>query len=40
MSDEDSLKLVESIERNAKHYLEIVSRAVDKTMPKESQEIT
>ena len=40
MSEDDSLKLVESIEGNAKHYLDIVSRAVDNIMPKETQEIT
>ena len=34
------LKLVESIERNAKHYIDILSEAVDKVMPKESREIT
>lgn len=34
LSDEEqSLKLVESIETNAYHYIEILSRAVDKVMP-------
>lgn len=39
MREEESLKLVQSIERNAKHYIEIVSRAVDAVMPKETQDI-
>lgn len=34
------LKLVESIERNAKHYVDILSQAVDKVMPKETRETT
>lgn len=34
------LKLVESIERNAKHYVDILSQAVDKVMPTETREIT
>ena len=34
------LKLVESIERNAKHYVDILSQAVDKVMPKETKEIS
>lgn len=34
LSDEEqSLKIVESIETNAHHYIEILSRAVDKVMP-------
>ena len=34
------LRLVDSIERNAKHYIDILSQAVDKVMPKETKEIT
>lgn len=34
-----SLKLVSSIERNAKHYLDIMARAVDKVMPLPTREI-
>ncbi|KAI9739497.1 MAG: Mcm2-7 hexameric complex component [Cirrosporium novae-zelandiae] len=40
LPEEQSLRLVESIERNARHYLDIVSEAVDSVMPKESREIT
>ncbi|KAL2176010.1 DNA replication licensing factor MCM7 [Thermothelomyces heterothallicus CBS 202.75] len=36
----EGLKLVEWIEQNTKHYVEIFSRAVDKLMPEPSQEIT
>ena len=35
-----SLKLVSSIEKNAHHYLEILSRAVDKAMPEPRTQIT
>ena len=35
-----NLKLVSSIERNAKHYVEILSRAVDKIMPPTTEGIT
>lgn len=34
------LQLVESIEKNAKHYIDILSQAVDKVMPKETREIS
>lgn len=34
------LRLVDSIERNAKHYVDVLSQAVDKIMPKESKEVT
>ena len=34
------LKLVESIEKNAKHYIDILSQAVDKVMPKETRQIS
>lgn len=36
--DEHNYKLVESIERNAHHYLEIFSRAVDKVLPQPTAE--
>jgi DNA replication licensing factor MCM7 len=35
-----SLKLVSSIQKNAHHYLEILSRAVDKAMPEPRTQIT
>lgn len=34
------LRLVDSVERNAKHYVDILSQAVDKVMPKETKEVT
>ncbi|KAK4694948.1 DNA replication licensing factor MCM7, partial [Lecanoromycetidae sp. Uapishka_2] len=34
------LRLVDSVEQNAKHYIDILSKAVDKVMPKETKEIT
>ncbi len=34
------LRLVDSIERNARHYVDVLSRAVDKVMPKETKELT
>lgn len=34
------LRLVESVERNAKHYIELLSLAVDKVIPRETREIT
>ena len=40
MREDESLKLVESVEKNTKHYLDIVSAAVNKVMPKETQEIS
>ncbi|KAE9578848.1 DNA replication licensing factor mcm7 [Colletotrichum fructicola] len=36
----DELHLVESIETNTKHYVELMSRAVDKLMPKPSADTT
>jgi len=33
------LKLVESIETNAKHYLDVMAKAVDKVMPAPTREI-
>ena len=38
--EELGLRLVDSIERNAKHYIDVLSQAVDKVMPKETKEIT
>lgn len=38
--EDESLRLVENIEVNAKHYIEILSLAVDKVMPRETQEIS
>ena len=40
LGDEIDLKLVESIERNARRYIDILSEAVDKVMPKETREIS
>ena len=40
LGEDLGLRLVDSIERNAKHYVDIFSQAVDKVMPKETQEIT
>ena len=37
---QDGLKLVQSIEMNTKHYVEILSRAVDKKMPQPSSDVT
>lgn len=37
--DEQNLRLVESIERNAHHYIEIFSRAVDKCLPEPTREL-
>jgi DNA replication licensing factor MCM7 len=33
------MNLVDSIETNAKHYLDIMSKAVDKVMPDPTREI-
>jgi DNA replication licensing factor MCM7 len=35
----DSLKLVSSIEKNALHYIEIISRAVDACLPPAQEDI-
>ncbi|KAL9616415.1 MAG: hypothetical protein Q9160_008714 [Pyrenula sp. 1 TL-2023] len=40
LGDDARLHLVESIQGNTKHYVDIFSDAVDKVMPKESREIT
>ncbi|KAL5121833.1 DNA replication licensing factor MCM7 [Pleosporales sp. CAS-2024a] len=37
--DEHNYKLVESIERNAHHYIDIVSRAVDKCLPPPTKDV-
>ncbi|KAB5579954.1 MCM2/3/5 family-domain-containing protein [Coniochaeta sp. 2T2.1] len=37
---DENLRLVESIESNTKHYVEIMARAIDKTMPQPSTDIT
>ena len=37
--DEHNYRLVESIERNALHYIEIISRAVDKCLPPPTREL-
>jgi DNA replication licensing factor MCM7 len=37
--NETPMKLVESIETNAKHYLDILSKAVDKVMPNPTREL-
>ncbi|KAL1856251.1 hypothetical protein VTK73DRAFT_8415 [Phialemonium thermophilum] len=36
----EGLKLVQSVETNTKHYVEILSRAVDKLMPQPSNDVT
>lgn len=35
-----ALKLVQSIEGNAKHYVEILSRAIDDCMPEPNSDVT
>ncbi|MCJ1278896.1 Mcm2-7 hexameric complex component [Puttea exsequens] len=35
-----SLRLVDSIQQNAKHYIDILSKAVDRVMPRETKETT
>lgn len=37
--DEHNYRLIESIERNAHHYIEIFSRAVDKCLPPPTREL-
>jgi DNA replication licensing factor MCM7 len=36
---ENNYKLIESIERNAQHYIEIFSRAVDKCLPPPTRDL-
>lgn len=38
--DVSALKLVKSIEENTKHYVEILSRAIDDCMPQPTSEVT
>lgn len=38
--DVSALKLVKSIEENTKHYVEILSRAIDDCMPNPTSEVT
>ena len=40
MPPEQNLKLVESIQKNTKRYIDVFSQAVDAVMPKETKEIT
>lgn len=40
LGDEQNLRLVESITKNTKHYIDLFADAVDKAMPKPSKEIT
>ncbi|TLD25134.1 hypothetical protein PspLS_05530 [Pyricularia sp. CBS 133598] len=37
---DEGLRLVESVEKNTKHYVELVSRAIDKLMPEPSSEVS
>jgi DNA replication licensing factor MCM7 len=37
--DEHNYKLIESIERNAHHYIEIFSRAVDQCLPPPTKDL-
>jgi DNA replication licensing factor MCM7 len=39
MDEEHNYRLIESIERNAYHYIEIFSRAVDKVLPQSTREL-
>lgn len=38
--DVSALKLVKSVEENTKHYVEILSRAIDDCMPNPTSEVT
>lgn len=40
LGEDLGLRLVDSIEKNAKHYIDILSKAVDKVMPKETREVS
>lgn len=40
LPEETDLRLVESVERNTKRYIDVFSQAVDAVMPKETKEIT
>ncbi|KAH8905107.1 DNA replication licensing factor mcm7 [Coniochaeta sp. PMI_546] len=37
---DEGLRLVESVENNTKHYVEIMARAIDKLMPQPSSDVT
>lgn len=37
---DENLKLVESVEKNTKHYVELMSRAIDKLMPQPSHDVS
>ena len=40
LGEDSNLKLVDSVQNNTKHYVDLLSEAVDKIMPKPSKEIT
>ncbi|PYI21990.1 MCM-domain-containing protein [Aspergillus violaceofuscus CBS 115571] len=40
LPDDTDLRLVESVQKNTHHYIELFSRAIDDLMPKESKDIT
>ncbi|KAL4871934.1 hypothetical protein BDV12DRAFT_13692 [Aspergillus spectabilis] len=40
LPEEVDLKLVQSVQKNTKRYIEVISQAVDAVMPKETKEIT
>ncbi|EHA22069.1 DNA replication licensing factor mcm7 [Aspergillus awamori] len=40
LSEDEDLRLVDSVQKNTYHYIDLFSRAVDALMPKESKEIT
>lgn len=40
LGDDQNLKLVESVQKNTKHYIDLFSSAVDSIMPKESEGVT
>ncbi|KAJ5825131.1 Nucleic acid-binding OB-fold [Penicillium robsamsonii] len=40
MPEGEDLKLVESIEKNTKRYIDVISQAVDEVMPRETKDVT
>lgn len=40
LPEEQNLKLVESIQKNTKRYIDVLSQAVDDIMPKETKDVT
>jgi DNA replication licensing factor MCM7 len=40
LPDDIDLKLVESIQKNTKRYIDVFSEAVDAVMPKQTREIS